>query len=59
MALKPTLTAATKTLGDKIEIRIRYNGTGIPDEVKVKIFNPFFTTKPSGEGHRTWSVNEP
>jgi signal transduction histidine kinase len=47
---EPTLTATTKNLGDKIEICIRDNGTGIPAEAKEKIFNPFFTTKPAGEG---------
>ena len=47
---EPTLGATTKSLGNKVEIRIRDNGTGIPLEVKEKMFNPFFTTKPAGEG---------
>ena len=49
-AYEPTVRAATKNLGDRVEIRIRDNGTGMLPEVKDKMFNPFFTTKPAGEG---------
>ena len=47
---EPTLFATTRNLGDRVEIRIRDNGTGISPEVKEKMFDPFFTTKPAGEG---------
>jgi two-component system, NtrC family, sensor kinase len=47
---EPKLEAATRDLGDNVEIRIRDNGMGIPSEVREMIFNPFFTTKPAGEG---------
>jgi signal transduction histidine kinase len=47
---EPVLSASTKNLGNRVEIRIRDNGTGIPAEVQEKMFNPFFTTKPAGEG---------
>jgi len=44
------VTVTTKNLGDKIEIRIKDNGSGIPESIKEKIFQPFFTTKPAGSG---------
>jgi GAF domain-containing protein len=47
---EPLVTATTRGGDDHVEIRIRDNGTGIPPEVKEKMFNPFFTTKPAGEG---------
>jgi two-component system, NtrC family, sensor kinase len=47
---EPKLSASTVNLGDRVEIKIRDNGTGISPEVKEKMFNPFFTTKPAGEG---------
>jgi two-component system, NtrC family, sensor kinase len=47
---EPTIATATRSLGDSVEISIRDNGIGIPPGVKEKIFNPFFTTKPPGEG---------
>ncbi len=46
----PTVTVSTKNLGDQIEIRIADNGNGIPDAIRDKIFQPFFTTKPTGQG---------
>ena len=50
---QPAMTEAVgrhESLGDSVEIRIRDNGTGIPPEVRDRMFNPFFTTKPAGEG---------
>jgi two-component system, NtrC family, sensor kinase len=49
-AYEPTISASTRDLGPKVEIAIRDNGTGVSDEAKAKMFNPFFTTKPAGEG---------
>jgi two-component system NtrC family sensor kinase len=46
----PTVSISTKRKDQQVEIRVKDNGTGIPKEVREKIFQPFFTTKPSGEG---------
>ncbi|HET6541381.1 MAG TPA: HAMP domain-containing sensor histidine kinase, partial [Chryseolinea sp.] len=46
----PTVTLTTKRSNDKVQISIKDNANGIPDSVKDKIFQPFFTTKPTGQG---------
>ena len=47
---QPTVWLKTLDLGEDVEIRIRDNGTGMPEEVAEKIFTPFFTTKPANQG---------
>jgi two-component system NtrC family sensor kinase len=47
---QPTVTVSTKQVGNQVEICVADNGTGMPAEVQAKIFQPFFTTKPTGEG---------
>lgn len=46
----PTLGVATRQVGEAVKIRVSDNGTGIPADLMSRIFQPFFTTKPSGEG---------
>ena len=47
---QPTVGISTRRVGEGVEIRVRDNGTGMPESVQAKIFQPFFTTKPTGEG---------
>ena len=47
---QPTVTVSTRLVDQKVYIRVKDNGTGIPESVKARIFQPFFTTKPTGEG---------
>jgi two-component system NtrC family sensor kinase len=50
VAYEPTVSVSTKKIGDKILISVKDNGNGIPQKVLDKIFQPFFTTKPTGQG---------
>src|SRR5262249_13570262 len=47
---RPTLTVTTRDLGKAVEVRVRDNGVGISPKVRDRLFQPFFTTKPTGEG---------
>jgi two-component system NtrC family sensor kinase len=49
-AYQPEVAVSTRVTADGIQIRVRDNGTGMPESVRAKIFQPFFTTKPVGEG---------
>ena len=49
-SFRPSLTVATREDGDAVEVRVRDNGAGVPPEIKDKLFQPFFTTNPTGEG---------
>ena len=47
---EPTVCVSTQKMGNQIIVKVKDNGTGIPEAVKAKIFQPFFTTKPTGHG---------
>ena len=47
---EPTVTVSTKKINGKVEVKVEDNGNGIPQKVLDKIFQPFFTTKPTGQG---------
>jgi len=47
---EPLVSVSTRKTGAKIEIKVKDNGKGMPKQVKEKIFQPFFTTKPTGQG---------
>jgi len=47
---QPSVIVGTRRLQDSIEVSVKDNGNGIPDPIKQKIFQPFFTTKPTGQG---------
>ena len=49
-AYRPTVSVSTRKTGNNVEIRIKDNGNGIPTQILGKIFQPFFTTKPTGQG---------
>ena len=50
VTFKPTVTVSTKQINESVQISVKDNGNGIPKEIVDKIFQPFFTTKPTGQG---------
>jgi signal transduction histidine kinase len=50
LQFQPTVTLSTQKTGDQIIIKVQDNGNGIPESIREKIFQPFFTTKPTGQG---------
>jgi two-component system NtrC family sensor kinase len=50
MDYEPTVIVVTRSMKDKVEIKVKDNGNGIPQKILDKIFQPFFTTKPTGQG---------
>jgi signal transduction histidine kinase len=50
LGYEPLVIVSTKKLNDKVEIKVKDNGNGIPQKILDKIFQPFFTTKPTGQG---------
>jgi len=47
---EPTVSVSTKKINNKVEISVKDSGNGIPQKIVDKIFQPFFTTKPTGQG---------
>ena len=47
---EPTILVSTKKIDSLVEVAVKDNGTGIPQKVLDKIYQPFFTTKPTGQG---------
>jgi two-component system NtrC family sensor kinase len=50
ISYEPTVSVSTKKIDNKVEIKVKDNGNGISQKIIDKIFQPFFTTKPTGQG---------